>query len=210
MRAIVVYSLGLWLAAVAATRSFAEAFVVISRRPTPRLVRSMRQPPPPHSSLSSSPHRTTVPEADIVVQERRRALLQTAWTAATTAAWVAWSIPAHADTGAEVRGTPVNAFNGLTFQYRGNDFDGLRATDLNEPSIPYLEFCHELKLGNVALVEFYAPNGDVAYATLRTTEAAAATGEASPGRRRVRIGEGYPIERHDGYSSPAFAIRTVQ
>ena len=54
------------------------------------------------------------------------------------------------------------------------------------------------------MVEFYAHNGDVAYATL-TTEAA---GETS--RRRIRIGEGYPIERNDGYSSPAFASRTVQ
>ena len=27
---------------------------------------------------------------------------------------------------------------------------------------------------------------------------------------KIRIGEGYPIEQHDGYSSPAFAIRTVK
>ena len=57
----------------------------------------------------------------MVVPEGLRALLQTAWTA-TAAAWMASSVPAHADTGAQVRGTPVNAFNGLTFQYRGNDF----------------------------------------------------------------------------------------
>ena len=59
----------------------------------------------------------------MVVPEGLRALLQTAWTA-TAATWMASSVPvpAHADTGAQVRGTPVNAFNGLTFQYRGNDF----------------------------------------------------------------------------------------
>lgn len=104
---------------------------------------------------------------------------------------------AVADTGAEVRGTPVNAFNGLIFQYRGNDFPGLRAADIDEPSISYADFVAKLKAGEVTAVEFLAPDGDVAYATLG-------------GNKKIRIGEGYPIEQHDGYSSPAFAIRTVK
>jgi hypothetical protein len=152
-------------------------------------------------------HPNDPPETD-VLPNGRRALLQTAWTAAATAATTAafssvlGVAPAQAaDTGAQVRGTPVNAFNGLTFQYRGNDFNGLRATDLEEPSISYRDFCEELKTGRVVLVEFLAPNGDVAYATTTLTNGS---------QQRIRIGEGYPIERHDGYSSPAFAIRTVQ
>jgi hypothetical protein len=103
-----------------------------------------------------------------------------------------------ADTGADVRGTPVNAFNGLAFQYRGSEFGGLRASDINEPSISYLEFVSKLKSGDVTFVEFLAPDGDIAYASIKNSNS------------KIRIGEGYPIEQHDGYSSPAFAIRTVK
>jgi hypothetical protein len=109
---------------------------------------------------------------------------------------------AVAVTGAEVRGTPVNAFNGLAFQYRGSDFNGLSASDIDEPSISYQEFVTKLKSGDVLFVEFYAPDGDVAYATLKST--------SNNSNNKIRIGEGYPIEQHDGYSSPAFAIRTVK
>lgn len=109
---------------------------------------------------------------------------------------------AMADTGAEVRGTPVNAFNGLAFQYRGSEFNGLTASEINEPSISYQEFVSKLKTGDVLFVEFYAPDGDVAYATLKST--------SNNQSNKIRIGEGYPIEQHDGYSSPAFAIRTVK
>jgi hypothetical protein len=105
---------------------------------------------------------------------------------------------ADADTGVEVRGTRINAFNGLIFNYRGNDFNGLDANDIDEPSISYKDFVAKLKDGGISSVEFYAPDGDVAYATLKED------GKA------IRIGEGYPIEQHNGYSSPAFAIRTVQ
>jgi hypothetical protein len=103
-----------------------------------------------------------------------------------------------ADTGAEVRGTPVNAFNSLMFQYRGNTFNGLSEQEIDEPSISYLDFCSKLKTGDVTFVEFLAPYGDVAYATLKSNNG-----------RPIRVGAGYPIEQHDGYSSPAFAIRTV-
>jgi hypothetical protein len=107
------------------------------------------------------------------------------------------ALAANADTGVEVRGTSINAFNGLTFNYRGNDFNGLDAKDVDEPSITYSDFVTKLKAGEVTYVEFYAPDGDVAYATLKESS------------RAIRIGEGYPVEKHNGYSSPAFAIRTV-
>jgi hypothetical protein len=83
------------------------------------------------------------------------------------------------------------------FQYRGYEFDGLKASDLNEDSIPYVDFVAKLKYGEIQYVEFLAPDGDVAYATFQDG-------------KRIRICEGYPIEKHDGYSSPAFAIRTVK
>jgi hypothetical protein len=112
---------------------------------------------------------------------------------------------AVAETGVDVRGTAVTPFNSLIFQYRGSDFGGLQAADIgDEPSIPYAEFMTKLKNGDVSFVEFLAPDGDVAYATLKPS--AGSSGSSN----RIRIGEGYPIEQHDGYSSPAFAIRAVK
>jgi len=102
----------------------------------------------------------------------------------------------QADTGAEVRGIGVNPFNGLIFNYRGSDFAGLKGEDIDEPSIPYIDFLEKLKSGDVTFVEFMAPAGDAAYATFKDGS-------------KLRIGEGYPIEQPDGYSSPAFAIRAV-
>ena len=136
---------------------------------------------------------------------------------------------ALADTGAEVRGTAVTPFNGLAFQYRGSDFAGLKASDIDEPSVSYNEFMQRLKAGEVKFVEFLAPDGDKAYATFLDKD-------GKP-QQPIRIGEGkhkdcangvgkspsdfgisnyscfclgYPIEQHDGYSSPAFAIRAVK
>lgn len=107
------------------------------------------------------------------------------------------AIPVTADTGAEVRGISVNPFNGLMFQYRGSDFGGLKVSNIDEPSVSYADFIGKLRAGQVEFVEFFAPDGDVAYATFK-------------GEKPIRIGEGYPVEQHDGYSSPSFAIRAVK
>jgi hypothetical protein len=101
------------------------------------------------------------------------------------------------------QGIEVTAFNGLIFNYRGGSFGGLDASTLNEPSISYNEFNQKLKAGEVEFVEFLAPDGDAAYATFKT---AGGGPKATP----IRIGEGYPIEQHDGYSSPAFCVRSVK
>ena len=93
----------------------------------------------------------------------------------------------------------MNAFNGLIFNYRGGDFNGLPATEINEPSVSYSEFNEKLKSSQVAFVEFLAPDGDVAYVTFKDSDG-----------KKVRIGEGYPIEQHDGYSSPMFCVRAVK
>lgn len=93
-----------------------------------------------------------------------------------------------------------DVFNGLIYNYRGNGFNGLDASTLDEPSIPFLEFGDRLTKNEVAFVEFLAPDGDVAYATF--------TGEDEK-NKRIRIGEGFPIEQHDGYSSPMFVVRAL-
>lgn len=97
-------------------------------------------------------------------------------------------------------GVPLTPFNGLTFNYRGNTNNGLDASTLNEPSIPYVDFLKKLDADEVEFVEFLAPNGDAAYATFKKKE-----GEEIV--NRIRIGEGYPIEDPEGWSSPAFVVK---
>ena len=107
--------------------------------------------------------------------------------------------PAMADQAPEARqGNEVTAFNGLAFNYRGGEFGGLEASTLDEPSVTYKEFNDKLKTGDVVFVEFLAPDGDVAYATFKDDD------------KKIRIGEGYPIEQHNGYSSPMFCVRSVK
>eukprot|EP00957_Ditylum_brightwellii_P196604 14979546-Ditylum_brightwellii.AAC.1 len=103
----------------------------------------------------------------------------------------------------DIRGTDLNAFNGLSFNYRGSEYGGLDASTLNEPSIPYKDFLAKLSAGEVEFVEFLAPDGDAAYATFTPKE-----GEAK--EKPIRIGEGFPIEQHDGWSSPAFVVRSLK
>jgi len=132
-----------------------------------------------------------------------------------------------AEQGKETRqGNEVTAFNGLAFNYNGGDFGGLDASTLKEPSVSYKEFNERMKAGDVVFVEFMAPDGDIAYATFKdvtvlpnnkegsssegsegTTTVATST---TSNNKKIRIGEGYPIEQHDGYSSPMFCIRAVQ
>jgi hypothetical protein len=128
----------------------------------------------------------------------RRWVLQNAFWGFASAALMTAASPTDAMAAEDIRGIPLTPFNGLIFNYKGSDFAGLDASTLNEPSIPYQEFVQKLKGGQVAFVEFLAPYGDVAYVTFKDA-----------GAKPIRIGEGYPIEQHDGWSSPAFAIRTV-
>jgi hypothetical protein len=146
---------------------------------------------------------STTPTNDPVLSESRRSLFLTAG-ALFTSAVVLPSLEVKADTGAEVRGTKLTPLNGLAFQYRGAEFGGLTSAELNEPSISYADFMSKLKAGDVELVEFLAPDGDTAFATFKPK--AGGAGKESP----IRIGEGYPVEQHDGYSSPAFAVRAVK
>lgn len=93
---------------------------------------------------------------------------------------------------------PITPFNGLIFNYRNSDsYGGLDASTLNEPSVPFKEFAERLQKGEVSFVEFLAPDGDAAYVTFKGTEG------------KIRVGEGYPLEQHDGWSSPSFVVRAV-
>ena len=100
-------------------------------------------------------------------------------------------------------GVQLTPFNGLAFQYKGSGNNGLDASTLNEPSIPYAEFLARMDKGEVEFVEFLAPNGDAAYVTFKPKE-----GEAK--EAPIRIGEGYPIEDPEGWSSPAFVVKSVK
>jgi hypothetical protein len=133
------------------------------------------------ASFTSSPKARTISSTASLaaVSQDRRTVLCTGLALGT----MMLGMPVYADTGAEVRGIGVNPFNSLIFQYRGSDYGGLKASDLNEPSIPYATFVERLKAGEVEFVEFLAPHGDVAYATFKTKNG---EGKSTP----IRIGEG--------------------
>ena len=103
---------------------------------------------------------------------RRNALLSGA-AAAASAALIG---PNAASAAGETRqGIELTPFNSLAFQYRNSQNGGLDATTINEPSIPYADFLSKLSSGEVEFVEFLAPDGDVAYATLKPAEGGAKT-----------------------------------
>jgi len=83
----------------------------------------------------------------------------------------------------------------------GGDSPTVDTSTINEASIPYSEFLEKLSNDQVTFVEFLAPNGDSAYATIK--------GEDGKDNKPIRIGEGYPIEDPLGWSSPAFVVKAV-
>ena len=149
-------------------------------------------------AFSTKPSTTRTSTTSLAATADRRAFL------AAAALSVLGPVPALAAQEKEYRqGIEVNAFNGLIFNYRGGEYGGLDASTLGEPSVPYAEFNTRLKAGEVEFVEFMAPDGDAAYVTFKPKE-----GESK--QPAIRIGEGYPIEQHDGYSSPMFCVRAVK
>ena len=101
---------------------------------------------------------------------RRNALLSGA--AAASAALLG---PNVASAGETRQGVELTPFNSLAFQYRNSQNGGLDGSAIAEPSIPYSDFLDKLSTGGVEFVEFLAPDGDVAYATLKATEDGAKT-----------------------------------
>lgn len=102
-----------------------------------------------------------------------------------------------------VVGREIQSFNSLIYNFKNTALNGgLDASKLNEPSIPFTEFGEKMKNGDVTFVEFIAPYGDVAYASIKS-------GKDGKDVTRIRIGEGYPLESKDSWSSPAYVIRAV-
>jgi hypothetical protein len=96
----------------------------------------------------------------------------------------------------------MKSFSDLIYFFKDVTLNGLKSSDIKEPSVSFMEFGTRMKNGEVAFVEFIAPNGDVAYATFKPKK-----GEDQP--QRIRIGEGYPTESKDSWTSPAYVIRSV-
>ncbi|KAL7526653.1 hypothetical protein ACHAWF_001864 [Thalassiosira exigua] len=106
-------------------------------------------------------------------------------------------------------GVQLTPFNSLAFNYRGGGSPTIDASSLDEPSISYAEFLDKLNSDEVAFVEFLAPNGDAAYATLKSSSGTTEGTTEGKTETPVRIGEGYPVEDPEGWSSPAFVIKAV-
>ncbi|CAM9674107.1 unnamed protein product [Discosporangium mesarthrocarpum] len=88
-------------------------------------------------------------------------------------------------------------------EYRGLDYSGAPAPT-DEESIPFTVFLDVLNKGGVEKVEFFS-GGDKAYAFLRPTSGPA-NGAAS---KRIRIGEGWPEEKGNSWSSPLWVVRAL-
>ena len=96
----------------------------------------------------------------------------------------------------------------------GGDSPTIDPSSLDEPSVPYSIFLERLNSDMVEYVEFIAPNGDAAYVTFKSANVGGAVdgggiASSSGSSRRMRIGEGYPIEDPRGWSSPAFVVKAV-
>ena len=141
---------------------------------------------------------------DMHSEQSSRSVVSLLTSSIVTAAGGAVLFPAAARAEAETMergGVPLTPFNSLAFNYRGGESPTVDPSELNEPSVSYAEFLEKLSANQVTFVEFLAPNGDKAYATFKS--------EDSSNSKPIRIGEGYPIEDPQGWSSPAFVVKAV-
>eukprot|EP00585_Thalassiosira_rotula_P006602 CAMPEP_0196133748 /NCGR_PEP_ID=MMETSP0910-20130528/2841_1 /TAXON_ID=49265 /ORGANISM="Thalassiosira rotula, Strain GSO102" /LENGTH=222 /DNA_ID=CAMNT_0041393499 /DNA_START=105 /DNA_END=773 /DNA_ORIENTATION=- len=150
----------------------------------------------------------------------RRSILSSLLTA-TAVTTIGASSAFAVDETMERGGVKLTPFNSLAFNYREGESPTVDPNAIDEVSIPYAEFLEKLAADEVTFVEFLAPNGDKAYATFKQSTPAPATtsdGEdaskvvsktETTNSKPIRIGEGYPIEDPEGWSSPAFVIKAV-
>ena len=114
------------------------------------------------------------------------------------------SVPDTTTLNRQLLSNSVNPFNSACMGFGCSDSNGL--DDMGKPkppedvaSIPYAAFLEALEAKKVTFVEFSPPNGDDAFATI----------EGVNNGLPILIGEGYPIERGDGWSSPLFVMRAL-
>ncbi|KAL7522572.1 hypothetical protein ACHAWX_007270 [Stephanocyclus meneghinianus] len=141
------------------------------------------------------------------ISHRRSFLHEFSTMVAVGSSMAVLSLPGVARAEAETMergGVKLTPFNSLSFNYRGGSSP--TTGTLEEPSISYSDFLSKLNSDQVTFVQFLAPNGDVAYATFKQSSA---DGETSSSAAPIRIGEGYPLEDPEGWSSPAFVIKAV-
>ena len=97
--------------------------------------------------------------------------------------------------------TGVNPFNSACMGFGCSDAKGLSYGGAEAPegieSLPYSSFLKMVESKEVASVEFIPPSGDVAYAILKEDN------------KRIRIGEGMPEEKGNGWSSPMYVMRIL-
>ncbi|CAM9964017.1 unnamed protein product [Ectocarpus sp. 8 AP-2014] len=84
-------------------------------------------------------------------------------------------------------------------EFQGLDYPGAPAPT-DEDSITFKSFLQSLDKGLVTKVDFLA-GGDKAYAFVKPD----AAGEAT----RIRVGEGYPDEQGNSWSSPLWVVRAL-
>ena len=131
----------------------------------------------------------------------RRALMEKLVVASSSAVVAATVVaPQEASAAESPVKREINSFIDLVYNFKNTALDGgLDASTLNEPSISFIDFGEKMKNGDVKFVEFIAPRGEIAYATI-------ADGKKET---RLRIGQGYPTGGRNSWSSPDYVIRSV-
>eukprot|EP00964_Phaeocystis_antarctica_P042218 scaffold24179_cov90-Phaeocystis_antarctica.AAC.3 len=102
--------------------------------------------------------------------------------------------------------------------YSNTDFNGLTKEDAPTGSLPYPDFLKALKEKKVEGVVFQPPSGDVAFAlidgkSVRITyrlRQPKPKPEPKPKPNQVRIGEGWPVEISNSWSSPTWVVRILK
>ena len=112
------------------------------------------------------------------------------------AASLAAPLAAHADVKYEGGAFSATCMGFGCNSYSGTDFNGMPKEEAPAGSMPYPDFLKALKDKKVEGVVFQPPAGDVAFALIDG--------------KSVRIGEGWPVEVSNSWSSPTWVVRILQ
>ena len=162
---------------------------------------------PGGAGASSSQRELLSARAPLGASSSRRELLGAVASAAAAQVLAGAAAPAFADelstpeANQQLLKTGVNPFNSACMGFGCSDAKGLSYGGAEAPegieSLPYSSFLKMVESKEVASVEFIPPSGDVAYAILKEDN------------KRIRIGEGMPEEKGNGWSSPMYVMRIL-